>query len=301
MENLLRIKSLFDRIDKHMTLTESQKHLTSLIETGTPYPHKDDLFNLDDMPMELLDAAWHRYHPYTMTKNHRNKLSSIRKIAESQTDYKQQIEETQKAITETYKIPVEHFLIVNGEHGLYAAILVALTDDNVDIIEKEMESQGFFRAQPTDNQILEDRKNRKWIDIRFEPTEPDDVTFEIKTKYNVLFHLVPSVFSRKVETEGIKTSNRNPLFRYSEDRAFLIEGDATMEEIQELVNSLYAQAIMKGYKNLTPDYTLFTIDLNSIPNSTRFYYDINEPKGLYTKQPISPSCIIDKKDIKART
>ena len=234
-----------------MTLTESQKHLTSLIEADTPYPHKDDLFNLDDMPMELLDAAWHRYHPYTMTKNHRNKLSSIRKIAESKTDYKQQIEDTQKAITETYKIPVEHFLIVNGEHGLYAAILVALTDDNVDIIEKEMESQGFFRAQPTDNQILEDRKNRKWIDIRFEPTEPDDVTFEIKTKYNVLFHLVPSVFSRKVETEGIKTSNRNPLFRYSEDRAFLIEGDATMEEIQELVNSLYAQAIMKGYKNLT--------------------------------------------------
>ena len=108
-------------------------------------------------------------------KNHRNKLSSIRKRAENQTDYKQQIEDTQKAITETYKIPVEHFLIVNGENGLYAAILVALTDDNVDIIEKEMESQGFFRAQPTDNQILEDRKNRKWIDIRFEPTEPDDI------------------------------------------------------------------------------------------------------------------------------
>lgn len=116
--------------------------------------HSRGIYNLGEMSMALLDEAWHRYHPYTMTKNHRNRLSTIRKVAKS--DCAQQIREVKQAITSTYLIPKEHFAIMEGEHGLCAAILVTMTDDNAAIIEHEMEGQGFRIALPTDMICMDD-------------------------------------------------------------------------------------------------------------------------------------------------
>ena len=65
-------------------------------ETQIGTVHNRGIFNLGEMPMALLDEAWHRYHPYTMTKNHRNRLSTIRKVAKS--DCAQQIREVKQAI-----------------------------------------------------------------------------------------------------------------------------------------------------------------------------------------------------------
>ena len=48
-------------------------------ETRNGAVHSRGIFNLDEMPMVLLDEAWHRYHPCTMTKNHRNRLSTKEK------------------------------------------------------------------------------------------------------------------------------------------------------------------------------------------------------------------------------
>lgn len=117
-------------------------------ETQNGTVHNRGIFNLDEMPMALLDEAWHRYHPYTMTKSHRNRLSTIRKVAKS--DCTQQIREVKQAITSTYLIPKEHFAILEGEHGLCAAILVPMTDDNAAIIEHEIEGQGFRIADRHD-------------------------------------------------------------------------------------------------------------------------------------------------------
>lgn len=128
------------------------------------------IFNLGEMPMALLDEAWHRYHPYTMTKNHRNRLSTIRKVAKS--DCTQQIREVKQAITSTYLIPKEHFAILEGEHGLCAAILVAMTDDNAAIIEHEMEGQGFRVASPIDMICIADSQQRRWVEMHFAPAAP---------------------------------------------------------------------------------------------------------------------------------
>ena len=249
--------------------------------------------------MDILDKGWTRYHPYLFTINHRNPLAN--RVIEESTDYKKQIMLVKEAILNTFPISEEQFKIVEGAHGLYAAILIALTDDNVDIIEQAMENKGFFRSQPTDNQLLYDRKQRQWIDVRFEPKDPDDVTEEVHRKFSTLYHLTPTIFEKNILVNGLKISNNNPNYRYSESRAFLSEGDADRNDIQQLVNTLYTQAQNRGIKDLTPNYTLFTFDLNKMGNDIRFFYDINEPKGLYTKVEIPPTYILKNERITAQT
>lgn len=260
--------------------------------------HSDDIFDVDKVPIEVLDYYWQRYHPYTLTIDHRNPLAS-RTLAEG-TDYKTQIETIREAILTTYPIPREHFIIKEDNHGLFAAILVALADDNVDTIEKAMEAKRFFRSQPTDDKLLTDSKSRKWIDLRFEPMDSDDVTDEIHRKYNRLYHLAPEKFSNNIRDNGLLVSNKNSSFRYSEECVFFMEGDIT-DDIQELVDTLYTQAVDKKVVGLTPWYTLFVFDLSRIDKTFRFFYDINEPNGIYTKLSIPSSAIIDEKKIKANT
>lgn len=125
--------------------------------------------------------------------------------------------------------------------------MVALTDDNIDIIEGAIERKGFFRSQPTNDKLLVDRKNRKWLDVRFEPKMPDDVTEEVHSKYTTLFHFTPSLFEDKVKENGLTVSNNNPDYRYSESRAFLAFGDMSMEDKMQLVNTLYTQARIREY------------------------------------------------------
>ena len=279
--------------------TESQLKETMAEPIKTLLPKttaqsSDGTFDLNEIPMDILDRGWTRYHPYLYTIDHGNPLAN--RVIEEANDYKKQILIVRKAIIDTFPISEEQFKIKEGCHGLYAAILVALADDNLDIIEQAMENKGFFRGQPTNDQLLYDRKNRKWIDVRFEPKEPDDVTEELHRKYSKLYHLTPTIFEEKILENGLKISNNDPNYRYSGSRAFLSEGDADMNDIQNLANTLFAQAQNRGVRNLTPNYTLFTFDLDKMGNEIRFFYDINE-LGLYTKVEIPPTYIIKKERV----
>lgn len=243
-------------------------------ETRNGTVHSRGIFNLGEMPMALLDEAWHRYHPYTMTKNHRNRLSTIRKVAKS--DCAQQIREVKQAITSTYLIPKEHFAIMEGEHGLCAVILVAMTDDNAAIIEHEMEGQGFRIASPTDMICIADSQQRRWVEMLFAPAAPDDVTFELKLKYSTVYCLVPSELEASVEKHGISA----PIS--------IIRGDATMEEIQEFANH---QPRHTHRQPLASEYTLYAIDLSKIDRTIRFHGSIPAPKPLHTTTPIPPTAL----------
>lgn len=232
------------------------------------------IFNLGEMSMALLDEAWYRYHPYTMTKNHRNRLSTIRKVAES--DCAQQIREVKQAITSTYLIPKDHFAIMEGEHGLCAAILVAMTDDNAAIIEHEMEGLGLRIALPTDLVCMGDSQQRQWMEMRFAPVAPDDVTFELKLRYSTVYCLVPSELEANVEKHGISAP------------VSIIKGDATMEEIQEFANH---QPQHTHRQPLASEYTLFAIDLSKIDRTIRFHGNIHAHKPLRTTTPIPPTAL----------
>ena len=119
------------------------------------------MFDLDKIPMEILDKGYVRYRPYNLGITYRHPLRRLNENA----DYFKKIDEAKKIIISTYPISEEQFIILKGHNGMYAAVLASLVDDNVDVIEEAMEKLGFFRSKPTDKKLLEDRKGRKWVDI----------------------------------------------------------------------------------------------------------------------------------------
>lgn len=296
-ELIQRLVNFGEEETKEVKKEQSKKH---------DYPHKNEIFDLDKIPMEILDRAWQDYRPYLYAINHNNYLAS--RVNES-IDYKRHIEKVRDAIVKTFPLDIKLFDIREENHKMYASILVAKNNENTKVIENTMEKKGFFRSQPIDNEydvILKDRKGRPWVYMRFEPKKPGDVTYTVHFKYNVLYHLAPSIFEEKILKKGLTPSNGNSTFKYSEPRVFVIKGDATDEEIQNLVNLLYDQAYEgkkqnpERYKDLTPEYTLFTLDVTKMNYKIRFFKDINEKIGYYTLSKISPKLIIGHRRIKAQ-
>ncbi len=260
---------------------------------------KDDVFDLDVIPVSILDKGWQRYNPYLLKIDHRHPLST-RRVCES-TDYLERITKVKEIITTTFPISEEQFVTVEEDtHGLYAALLIAVTDNNVEIIEESMETLGYFRRKPADNDLFFDRKERQWIDMRFEPIKPEDVTDTIRKESNIDYHIAPIVFKEKILKDGLSASNNDSEYRCSEERVFLAEGTSTEDDLQALVNSLYNQARKRETENLKTVYAIFVIDLKKLDENIRFYYDIYEPNGIYTITDIPSSVITFLRAMKAQ-
>lgn len=280
MENFWEtVHSLVRRID------ESGHSLLS-------HPTSDENFNLLKIPQSILDAGFVRYRPYCLALGHRNPFSMHWKLVEA-TDYLAKVNYAKQVLQETFPIAEQQFKIAEGKQGIYIAVLTAKVDDNIEVLEAMMEHVGFFRSQPTDDKLLSDLKNREWIDIRFEPINVDDVTDEVRTVYEFVYHLTPSVNAEYIRKNGLICSNSNSEYRYSEPRVFVTTGDISDEELTELATELYYQAAAKHIPNLSSDYTLFKFELCKIPKRVRFFKDVNEEKGLYAKENIPPEAIVD--------
>lgn len=148
------------------------------------YPSSDELFNLDNISMDVLDRGYVRYAPYNLGITYRHPLRRINE----EIDYRKQIEDAKNVIISTYPLSQEQFIIREGHNGMYAAILASLVENNVEVIEKAMLKLGFFRSKPTDDKLLCDKKNRKWIDLRFEPTHAKNLRRKHQTYSPLSYH-----------------------------------------------------------------------------------------------------------------
>ena len=111
------------------------------------HPSKNEDFDLEKINIHILDKGWQRYRPYTMGIPHGHPLSKFNKIHEGK-DYLKEIQNAKKTITSTFPISGKQFIIQKGCHGLYAAILVSMQYDNIEVIENAMETLGFLEVNP---------------------------------------------------------------------------------------------------------------------------------------------------------
>lgn len=283
LENLAKSLSLTKRMEERMTLTEADEYVKSLMQENHSIPHFNDFFNLDKLPIRVLDNLWLPMSSFNVGLPHRH---ALRLVGES-VDFKGDVEKAKKIITSTYPIDKKLFKIQEGANGMFAALLMSLNTENVKTIEDSMLKLGFYRANPTDKQLLEDLKGRQYVTLRFEPTPANDLTSEVR-KYSKVYHTAPSIFEDSIKTNGLMPSNSNAEFRYYEPRVYLMKETISDNDKQDLINTLYQQAKQRGYDNLSPNYTLFTIEVNKIPTYIRFYGDINEENGLFITHPILP-------------
>lgn len=273
-----------------------KKVLKESLENNNEIPNSNEDFDLNSIPIDVLDKGYVRYAPYNLGLTYRHPL---RMVVED-IDYEHNIQEVKNIILDTYPIGPEQFIIKKGHNGMYAAILASLIEDNVNIIEDAMLKLGFFRSKPTDAQLLKDMKERVWIDIRFEPKDSANLTDYVRQNYKYVYHLAPSIFEESIRKNGLLPSNNNSEYRYYEPRVYLMKGSISQSDIQELVNELYTQAKNKGYKNLSQEYSLFTIDVGKINNNVKFYGDINEKEGIFITNKVNPSAIIKVSHINAQ-
>ena len=118
-------------------------------------------FQLDDIPMEVLDKSYRRYEPFNLTITHRHPLNGV-----YNEKYYGIIDKAKEVLLSTYDpLSPEQFVIENGQQGVSAAILVSFVDTNVEVIETAMQKLGFTR---TAIGMLHDAKNRVWVELKFE-------------------------------------------------------------------------------------------------------------------------------------
>lgn len=282
--NLIRTISLIERMNRNMSMSEAEEYVERLGKQIQKYPHSNDCFNLDNIPLEALDKLWLPMSSFNIGLPHRH---ALRLVGES-IDFKGNIEKAKEVITSTYPIDPNFFQIKEGSNGMFAALLMSLYVDNIQVIEESMLKLGFYRANPTDKQLLEDIKGRQYITLRFEPTPANDLTNEVR-KYKYVYHTTPSIFEDSIRKNGLRPSNSNAEFRYYEPRVYLMKETISKGDKQNLINTLFHQAKQKGYDNLSPNYTMFIISVNQIPTNVRFYGDINEENGLFITHQISPN------------
>ena len=261
------------------------------------YESNDDVFDLNKIPMSVLDKWWKDYRPYTLCFSHTHPLSTPY-IVES-TDCLKQIERVKSIMTSSFELDNEQIVIKDGHNSLYAVILIPERDKNTNIIERYMEKMRFFRCHPSDDKLLVDDKMRTWRITRFEPTRQDDVTEEVHRRFKHLYYLIPSALEQNVETNGIRLSNGGDDAQCPESRAYMIRGDATENDIRMLAIQMFKQEKDKQMPNLSPNYTLFKIDLSKIDNAVRFFYDKNGPTVIFTTMAIAPESFVDKSHIMA--
>ena len=143
----------------------------------------DEVFDLNQIPMEVLDKGWKRYHPYLLIGDELHPLSFGRPVVGDTT--LAVLQNIKKLIVNTFEIDEKQFVIMNDYQGLSASILIALCDDNVEVMEAAMQTQWYFKEDSTWDQLLEDRKGRRWMNVRFKKADRE----RIRPAYDYLYYL----------------------------------------------------------------------------------------------------------------
>ena len=125
----------------------------------------DEVFNLNKIPMDVLDNGWKRYRPYLLKGDEQHPFNFGRPVGGDTT--LAVLQNIKKLIVNTFEIDEKQFVIMNDYQGLSASVLVALCDDNVEVMEAAMQTQGYFKENVACTHLLEDQKGRRWMNVRF--------------------------------------------------------------------------------------------------------------------------------------
>ena len=116
-----------------------------------------NLFNISQIPTEVLDCSFRRYEPFNLTITHRHPL---RKTNTKTVDF----EFAKSTICNTY--PIYNEQIVFDNKLFY--ILISHIENNPEIISNAMNTLG-FTIDTTFKKHLTDWQNREWCILLFLP------------------------------------------------------------------------------------------------------------------------------------
>ena len=190
-------------------------------------------------------------------------------------------DEVMENIIRKYQLPQSLSMKAEFHHKIYVYIITAMIGINDKMVEEDMNKLGYFLSVKGEPQEIE---GMKYQALQFEPTSQlqQDITDKIKNKYYILYHWTPNYNVENILRYGLAPSQKNSYFNYP-PRTYLMEGTKDVDSIQALGQSLC-------FKNKSPNndgqYALLKIDVRSLEDDIRFFYDPNSQIGIYTEQTI---------------
>lgn len=244
----------------------------------------DDI-DISDIPIEDLKKSYYDYRLSAYGFGYSDVLSEDY-IVEAFGDILD-ADEVVRKIRQKYHLSDKLVNKVEYQNQVFIYIVYASIGDNDKLIEEDMRKMGYFIGRSA---VLRDVDGMTFKKCQFEPISQNqkDVTEEIKSKCNVLYHWTPNYNLKSILSGGLTPLNANSLYSYP-PRVFLMCDNQPMEKIIDLGQSLCYHN--EDNRN-NGDYALLKVDLKNLDDSVRLFYDPNTILGVYTEQTIPKSNVM---------
>ena len=188
-------------------------------------------------------------------------------------------------IVKKYALPPASAIKREANHKVYIYLIVGCIGINDILIEEDMKKVGYFLGHKSDPQTI---NGMTFQVLQFEPTSQMqvDVTDEIESKFDVLFHWTPQYSLQGILENGLTPSHKNAKFNYP-PRVYLMNG-SDKNKLIALGQSLCSA---NQDKRNNGKYSLLAVMLPLKDDSIRFFYDPNSEIGIYTEQKIPKEAI----------
>ena len=193
-------------------------------------------------------------------------------------------QKTKNIVCRKFNLFPSQFYIIDNTNGQKVDIILPENLPNATIgeIKHLMGTCGYFQCFD----IIHDNG---YIHLFFEAHLPKDVTKEVISNLDYLFHATPTIYVNKILKLGLSPKHKNTLFFYP-SRIYCMKGNnLSKEQISTLKNVQNQRKKGKHYDD--NQYTILTIDTSKLPNGIKFYVDPNAPDAVYTHQNIPPNAI----------
>ena len=258
-----------------------KESINNILNIVSPY----DIIDINNIDSDILKSICVDYRLILRLLTFGNKLDNPYVLKEAYGDIADP-DEVVNTIVKRYHIPKQLVLKREVCNRVYVYSVVANIGTNAELIEKDMEKMGYFLSSTMYYTKIDGIELHL---LQFEPMcqLQDDITDDVKTKYNCLYHWTPSYNVDSIMSGGLIPTHRNKIFNYP-PRIYLIKGDVNKDELKFLGFSI---SCCNNDKKNDGTYTLLKINLNKIDNNVRFFYDSNSDVGIYTEHPINNECI----------
>lgn len=261
--------------DLRLIISETVKNV--LDEINTTDNEAPDITKID---INILRSAYRDLRLTPTSTDYDNILSEMHQLKEVFGDILEP-DEALYNILKKYNLPQELGKKVEHHHQISVYIIVAVVGENDKLIEQDMMKMGYFLS-------IKDKPvnigGMVFQRLQFEPTSQmqDDVTEEIKEKYNVLYHWTPLYNLDSIKENGLVPSNKNDRFLYP-PRTYLMTFEGNDKQMSGMGQSI---CWANNNPNNNGEYALLSINIKELDDNVRFYYDPNSVIGLYTEQTI---------------
>lgn len=199
------------------------------------------------------------------------------KILKEEATYTMSIYETKQIISQKFKLEDWQIGTLKGMNEISLMFLIPNIDDNIELLNDGMAACGWCYS----NSIKVKRKNMDWIALTYDPMFQENVATEAK-EYRFLYHWTPEYKYSRIKREGLWPRSENFVFKYP-NRLHLLNGDLTDEQMLNIGWQLFSN---NKEVNNNGRYVLLKIDVQSLPDDYKIYYDPRFQGGYYTKEPI---------------